>query len=224
MLWVVYQLASFPDFHAPAFITSAGAQEPGNKASHTLPGKALNTYSEALSRIMVAPNSSHGYVYKDSTMYTNTNDKGHRGSARPAGQRGCMYFQKSLSVIMQRLAVEKQCLPRFSQQHHGSLVPKRLAFLQQSRLIHKQLASVLIPAYFPINKRPPQRVAPQQQTVKSTIASVWKYGSAYSFPEGDWQSWHVVYLCANCRQKSVALILDTQQQLVEQKLSTHSHS
>ena len=72
-----------------------------------MPGKALNTYSEALSRIMVAPNSSHGYVYKDGTMNTNTNDKGHRGSARPAGQRGCMYFQKSLSVIMQRLAVEK---------------------------------------------------------------------------------------------------------------------
>ena len=84
------------------------ASFPGpNEPSHTLPGKALNTYSEALSRIMVAPNSSHGYVYKDSTMYTNTNDKGHRGSARPAGQRGCMYFQKSLSVIMQRLAVEK---------------------------------------------------------------------------------------------------------------------
>ena len=45
------------------------ASFPGpNEPSHTLPGKALNTYSEALRRIMVAPNSSHGYVYKDSTI------------------------------------------------------------------------------------------------------------------------------------------------------------
>ena len=45
------------------------ASFPGpNEPSHTLPGKALNTYSEALSRIMVAPNSSHGCVYKDSTI------------------------------------------------------------------------------------------------------------------------------------------------------------
>ena len=51
----------------------------------------------------------------------------HGGSARPAGQCGRIDYWQLLSVITWRLAVEKQCLPRSSQQHHGSLVPKRLA-------------------------------------------------------------------------------------------------